>query len=353
MEFRPWLLLVIFVAFSPADAADERSQYDAAYAEYGQHVQSGDWRAALGAAEKSWRIGKGVFGEDSINTANLAINHARLLNRFRRGEEAAAVLVPALDVYRDQYGKDGSELVDVYMELGKATRDSTRQSRRYFKRAFNLIPEEDVMLRAKVYMEAGTTLEQTTFGRTLVKRAYETYSEHVGKIDIRTAMAAFNLARYEMADSDYKDARALLDEAIAVFSKPGANARQFEMTARAFMVKTLEGLGESDEATKHCRVIGQKSPPGPDDEYLPVYKQMPEYPFPALRRGQSGWVVVEFTVDDAGFTRDHRVVESSNRIFEDAALTAAQAFRYAPRFRDGKPVVTNGVQNKMTFDILN
>ncbi|MBD3648210.1 MAG: TonB family protein [Pseudomonadales bacterium] len=354
MDIRPWLLIVSILTCGAAHAADERARFDAVYVEYRQHEEDGNWQAALEAAEQSWQIGRRVFGEDNLNTANLALNYGRLLNRFNQGEEAGEVLEPALDIYRDHYGKDGLELVDLYMELGTAARAEARPSlaSRHFDRAIDLVPDERVMLRAKLNLNAGAVLQGSKLGRDFTETAWEIYSEQVGKADVRTALAALGLARYEMASGDHDDARPLLEDAIAVFSNAGENSRQFEMVARAFMIKALEELGESDEATKHCRVIGQKAPPDPDEKYLPIYKEMPRFPRRALDRRLSGWAVVEFTVDDAGFTRDHEIVESSDTIFEDAALTSAKSFRYAPRFENGKPVATHGVQNKVTFEVL-
>ena len=41
-----------------------------------------------------------------------------------------------------------------------------------------------------------------------------------------------------------------------------------------------------------------------DGEYLPIVKVAPQYPRRALSRGLAGWVIVEFTVTEAGTVRD-------------------------------------------------
>ena len=43
------------------------------------------------------------------------------------------------------------------------------------------------------------------------------------------------------------------------------------------------------------------------------------------------------------------VLESSNGIFEKAAIDAAAKFRYKPQVVDGQSVDTPGVQHKITF----
>jgi len=90
-----------------------------------------------------------------------------------------------------------------------------------------------------------------------------------------------------------------------------------------------------------------------DGEYLPIVKVAPIYPRRALSRGIEGYVIVEFTVTKLGTVRDVRVVESepSSGIFDDAAVAAAEKFKYKPRVIDGQAVEVPGVQNKLTFKI--
>lgn len=106
-----------------------------------------------------------------------------------------------------------------------------------------------------------------------------------------------------------------------------------------------------------------------DGEYLPIVKVQPQYPRRALSRGMTGWVIVEFTVTEQGTVRDPVVVEncgwiqsarregecvdSPNGVFDTAAMRAAEKFKYKPKVIDGTPVETAGVQNKITFELLN
>jgi len=88
-----------------------------------------------------------------------------------------------------------------------------------------------------------------------------------------------------------------------------------------------------------------------DGEYLPIVKVQPIYPRRALSRGVEGYVMVEFTVTKQGTTRNVRVVESTSSMFDNAAVKAAQKFKYKPRVVDGQPIEVPGVQNKITFEI--
>jgi len=86
-----------------------------------------------------------------------------------------------------------------------------------------------------------------------------------------------------------------------------------------------------------------------DGEYLPIVKVAPVYPARAAARGLEGYVIVEFTVTRTGTTKDIRVVESSNSIFDRAAVEAAAKFKYKPRVINGEPVEVPGVRNRITF----
>lgn len=88
-----------------------------------------------------------------------------------------------------------------------------------------------------------------------------------------------------------------------------------------------------------------------DGEYLPIVKVAPVYPSRALSRGLEGYVIVEFTVTQAGATKDVFVVESTSSLFERAAVEAAYKFKYKPRVIDGVAVEVPGVRNKITFEI--
>ena len=88
-----------------------------------------------------------------------------------------------------------------------------------------------------------------------------------------------------------------------------------------------------------------------DGEYLPIVKVEPAYPTRARTLGLGGYATVEYTVTRTGTTKDVRVVESSNRVFERPCAAAAASFKYKPRVIGGEAVEVPGVQNRCTFEI--
>jgi periplasmic protein TonB len=68
------------------------------------------------------------------------------------------------------------------------------------------------------------------------------------------------------------------------------------------------------------------------------FQSAPLYPHEAKKDGRSGEVVVEFIVDESGRVHDARVVNSSDRVFEESALRAVTKWQFEPGRRDNKIV---------------
>jgi protein TonB len=82
---------------------------------------------------------------------------------------------------------------------------------------------------------------------------------------------------------------------------------------------------------------------------LPLVRVEPQYPPAAARRGLEGWVRVQFTISTAGSVEDALVVDSSDSVFERAALTAVSKWKYQPQMKDGKPVETSAIRVVLRF----
>lgn len=88
-----------------------------------------------------------------------------------------------------------------------------------------------------------------------------------------------------------------------------------------------------------------------DGEYIPIVTVAPHYPARALSQGIEGYVIVEYTVTTTGGTRDPVIVESSNTVFDRAALDSVLKYRYRPRVIDGEPVEVSGVRRLIRFEL--
>ncbi len=92
---------------------------------------------------------------------------------------------------------------------------------------------------------------------------------------------------------------------------------------------------------------------GSDRDIIPLVRINPDYPPRALSRGIQGWVIVQFTISATGTVKDPEVIDSSNSIFDDAALKAIARWRYNPKVEEGVAVERVGVQTKLVFQLEN
>lgn len=86
------------------------------------------------------------------------------------------------------------------------------------------------------------------------------------------------------------------------------------------------------------------SGPLPIDDFRPLSVRDPVYPPQALRGGIEGWVELEFTITETGVVRDVAVVGAEpHGVFDDAAAEALGAWRFEPRFANGRAVAQRSV----------
>ena len=103
-------------------------------------------------------------------------------------------------------------------------------------------------------------------------------------------------------------------------------------------------------------------PPGPDfgggatpslgdAPLVIVMRVQPHYPSEAIVRQLEGYATVEYDVAANGRTINHRIVDSTHRIFEKSAIRAAEQFRYQPRTVDGEPITTTGIRSRFRYEM--
>lgn len=344
------LMLAITVCASGA-WADDRDDFNAAYRAYEQYVDANDTEHALAAAKDAHRFGSKLFGKDSVNTAKLAINYAALLNDVGHYRKARRTLEGTQEVFRARYGEGAVELVPIMMQLARAakTPDDTLE---YFRRAARLSRGyDDSLVEARRNFEIMSILLRMgggAFVETYVDRTYEIYSERLEPNDFRLGLISYHKARWAADRSHHEQALGYLDGALAAFTNPERERMgSFERTVRMQMVEALEELGERDASTEHLLLLGSQQDWSPEAE--PVYRRDAVLPMDAMNKRMEGRVTLSFTVDEQGFVVNPTVSESTQPTFDDAALSMVRAFRYAPRFVEGKPVATAGIKHTEDF----
>ncbi len=89
-----------------------------------------------------------------------------------------------------------------------------------------------------------------------------------------------------------------------------------------------------------------------NQEYAPLEKKAPIYPYVTQFNGIEGYCIVQYTVTQLGKVKD-AFPETCSPIglFEGVSVESAKKFIYQPRIVDGIPKSVSGVQNKFTFDL--
>ena len=91
---------------------------------------------------------------------------------------------------------------------------------------------------------------------------------------------------------------------------------------------------------------------GADTDIVPLVRVEPLYPQRAAQRGIEGWVVVEFSISEAGTVKNPLVLSyHPSTVFNRAALKAIRKWKYNPKIEDGRPVERPGVTVQLTFDL--
>jgi TonB family protein len=170
--------------------------------------------------------------------------------------------------------------------------------------------------------------------------SHPTGSAQAAAVQARSALSAalITRARAEMRSSETAQANSDL----AAATSWGASAAA---------VAAVRRLGAASQAQPQAAA-------GPDLQALAQQLQRtryvaPEYPDRALTDRISGSVTVQYTVDKQGRTREVKVVESFPKgVFDDAAISAIQRWRYRPAQYNGQAVEVP-VRTRIRFELPN
>lgn len=332
---------------SAGAGADAQQDFNTAYHAYREAMAGGRYDAALAPAVEARELGESLYADDPPRMATLVFNHGFVLGQLKRHDDAYPVLKRARKLMREAFGKEAKEMLNVEMALLVSAPPS--RIRHYMEESLKLARvhhDGNSKLMADIKLQGALRL----WGRdatSLLQEAAEGY-QAAGDMN-GFAVAQFWIGKKHFVRRDYARVPKPLNAAIKALPE----RHQLALMARAHLVEVYEELGQSEKATEHCLAIGRTTPWTGNDDYKPLFKRPPDYPRSALVRDQQGMVLLEFTVDEMGFVREPKVIESNGGVaFHEPALEAAKGFRYAPRFVDGKAVAVQEVRNRIVFEML-
>jgi len=357
-RFLTSVLLTLSAMSCFAQAAPTSADLGKEYAEYKKQVAAGNWELSLEHARRSYEIGKVLFKPEDKNNAALAFNYGHTLVKLKQYKEADPVLNEALDLYEAVYGDEAKELIPVLTDLGLVNgEDHIDGNLKYQKQALEISKKThgvDSLEHGQLLIDAGSDnlyRAQTEQARKNIYNGYEILARQLDPSSDQLAYASFIVGKFEISVSNYETAIDYMNKTLATFDEPDQPTNQLELLTHGFLVHAYESLEQRDLATPHCLAIGRMTPLDPNQDIQPLFRTSPVYPFSELQDGKTGYATIEFDVDENGFVRNARAIDSSGENFKTSAINTIEKWRYAPSFVNGEPTVREKAQTTIRFEL--
>ncbi|MFO1468756.1 MAG: energy transducer TonB [Steroidobacteraceae bacterium] len=191
-------------------------------------------------------------------------------------------------------------------------------------------------LGARLLLDARTALQAKDFERST--RLLQAASGIASQGDIDAARNALATARGETQGDSREQLLKLANERLQqdrLVDPPSDSARSRNAIE--------SGSKASAAAAPASATAATAAPTAPPIVGAATLKRLttvePDYPVEAARRRLEGWVEIEFTVAADGSVRDTLVRNAQPAgVFDQAAASAVQRWRFEPVLRDGRPV---------------
>lgn len=364
MIFRILFVSVLLIFQSAlADTAEDKAEFKRLYAQFNDlYENTVDTAPLIEVGEKLYKLAPKAYGENHNNTAVVTYNLASIYDEKgksgRNDDEKKAIklykeffkISDKLDVAKDRaYLKQYIQYVTAIVNVEHvSSRSGDIKKISSLAKALELTPMERANYHfstAFLYFKAG----RRSASLSNFEDAISIYEQEKGPDYIQIGQSLFWMAKIEMAKKKRETAESHFLKVLDIYNKNGLSDHEVNLSTHAFLVTLYEDMGQSEQSTKHCVAIGMERKKEFDIFEEPIYRKPPKYPSSAARLGKEAKVLVEFTVDKDGITRDIKIVESDNSSFNNNTIKAVEKFRFAPRVEDGELVETHGVRNMIQF----
>lgn len=354
VRFRYVLAAVTLSCLSLSSIGAFASEFSQSYTAYKQAVADKDNELALKYAQQAYELGSVEFGPESLDTATLALNYASVLEEQEQKELANTFYLLALESYQSKYGDEAIEVLDPLLGAAQ-TSSEPKVAKSQFEDAIDIASDsQNKLLHADTLSAAFATLSKTRLYNKRIRNyaldAYEIYKEVLPQDSLTRVNAAFIAGSIHFVEKRNSRAISLLNEVVRQFSVL-SYTHPYELTSHAYLVELYEREGESDRSTEHCIAIGSMRPWFDDQEQVPLYRKAPFIPLSYIERGRTGWAEVSFTVDESGFVKGLKLLDSEgDKYFGKETLNVLKHWRFAPKFVDGSPIAAE-TKVRMEFTI--
>ncbi|MEM8500303.1 MAG: energy transducer TonB [Pseudomonadota bacterium] len=283
---------------------------------------------------------------------NMADVYIYQSGQFEHGLQMLGVAFP---VFEHEFGPESEEVMWSHLAFGRvyAEFDNSSLTNASVNTALAIVESIDnPTLQADVSLNVGLSLsrlEDSVGASEHFERAIAGFETHLGVDTFLAVKSRMQYAQHLQTKREHANAVEQLEIALPFFDRvEGHKKLQFDVLK--LLVEAHEDLGMRDKASEYCLAISHARGDKSFIDYQPVLKRAPTYPKLASGVDKTGYVIVEYTVDEKGIVQSPKIVESKgSEAFHAPSIEASHGFRYAPRIRDGKPVAVPGVRNKFTF----
>lgn len=362
-------LLIIFVQnYHPAfaDEAADKADFKKLYAEFNDlYTNSEAIGSIIEVGEKLYILTPKVYGKNHINTAFVTYNLAGLYDE-KGGDARNADEKRAFELY-DEYFKILEALntpydhdyVVRYFAFVKAEYNAHtyNSNKKYYKKLLRILKntKNDDDEKATIYF----TIAKQLYGRGSYKEAQKIfntaktlYQMAYDKNNIKVGETLYWIARTYTRRNKTKDAIKNFEAALHILEKSDIQKNiLMTLTAYKALIQIYSKKGDTEKATPYVLAHAYKRPDNHKQLRDPIYKFSPDTPGVVQRKkaGESIIVIIEFDVDENGFTKDIFVSSSNNKTVERIALKAVKSYRYSPMIINGSPRSMNNFQDTFMY----
>ncbi|MDG1707945.1 MAG: TonB family protein [Emcibacteraceae bacterium] len=363
-----YILLVSLLVITPAlaDEAADKADFKRLYAEFNDlYANSDAIDPIIIVAEKLYTLAPITFSKNSNNAAVTTYNLASLYDE-KGGTTANADESKAFELYEEYFAIQKTLKAPIdenymmhYLALVNDEYNSQtyRSKGKYAKNLAKIVPKIDAPDETKAdifYIIAKQRYDRRNYKDAMqyYNAAKQHYVKAFGKNHPKVGAILYWTARVNAQRKKNKDALKSFQAAIDILDKSDAeNDIAMVLLSHETLIKIHSRKGDLDKATVHCLAYAYKRPEGTKGYRNPIYNIFPDLPQNAYssKVGESVTAIVEYDVDENGYTKNITVHSSDNNTVERTAINAVKKYRYAPNIVDGKPKSMTGFQQTFTY----
>lgn len=375
------VLLACSVLLASAEAQTSDDAVLAAYQAYNRAIEAGDSATALKEAKRAYDLAEEVWGPTRKETALLATNYGDQLLVQKNYRAATKIFERCEELLEGRIGDSRFELGYCQYRLGQAQQLDNRKQRAeasYLRALVTFEPLVEADVNAAIYSgevylalaglsapgevqvtspEQGAEkiarrLEDT---RDYGRKARELLIKAQGEDALLVGHAYLAEGIYYEWAREWETARDFYEKAYLIFAKKlGEDNVDTRMAYGRFSYAGAKAAPNDNQPQKKDGVCEPITRNDIQISVCPIKRKPPRFPNSTLYKGQNGFALLRYDIDQSGKVMNPRIIESwPGDEFDKAALKAVRHWEFTkPVTMDGTPIVARDIETLITFEII-